>query len=456
MQAKIYGDYGVPARTGLCGSPGTGSTPVSRPLKIMERKDIVLAIVFTMLMLPISGALYFTWTKNQDTDKRLFGYSSASLAGPSLSQIKAQINIAQILPQKLQNPPEIIKAVYLTSWSSASKKYIDGYLSDLVKNTEINAVVIDIKDYSGYVSYLSKSPEVLKYKTSKEIISDLPELIKKLHEKNIYTIARISTFQDPAFARARPDLAVYDKVKTTDLKNPVLWQDGNGLNWLSPASTEAQDYNISIARDALANGFDEINFDYIRFPSDGKTKNMEIPFYDGKTARHIVIKDFFAKIRKELPDAVISADLFGQVTVNYDDLGIGQIMEDSFEYFDYICPMIYPSHYAPTFMGYKNPALYPYDVVKYSLDIANTRETDYADFILKPGGQVKKLAKIRPWLQDFNMGAVYTTAMVKEQITATKEALGANYAGYLMWNPSNVYKQDALQKEVTEETEIKK
>lgn len=401
----------------------------------MEKVEKVIVGLFIVLMLPVSVTLYFCLEKNQVLGQQISSVSGASLAKPALA-------VKNDLPKKLENPPEIIKAIYLTAWSAGSKKYVDGYLSDIFKNTEINAVVIDIKDYTGYVSYNSKAPEVVKYKTSKNIISDLSGLIKKLHEKNIYAIARISTFEDPAFAAARPDLAVYDKTKTADPKNPILWQDNNGLYWLDPSSTEAQDYNISIAKDALANGFDEVNFDYIRFPSDGKTSNMELPFYDGKTPRHTIIKNFFTRIRNALPNDKISADLFGQATVNYDDLGIGQIIEDSFEYFDYVCPMIYPSHYIAGFLNLENPAQWPYDVVKYSMETAIERQIAYGKTSEKTN-----LAKIRPWLQDFNMGAVYTADMVKEQITATQEATSENYAGYLMWNPSNVYKQEALVEE---------
>jgi hypothetical protein len=428
----------------------------------MELVEKFIVAMFIVLMVPIVGALYFSLQVNQQVALQtgsMFGASLSNSVLPILPENKLaeESDIVEVdFSKKLQNPPEIIKAIYLTSWSAGSSKYVNGYLESILKNTEINAVVIDIKDYTGYVSYLSQVPEVVKYKTSKNIITDLSGLIKKLHEKNIYVIARLSVFEDPAFARARPELAVYDSSLPWPLvAREKLWKDNNGLYWLDPSSKEVQDYNIAIAKDALSRGFDEINFDYIRFPSDGKTKNMAFPYWDGITPRHLVMRNFFERIRQELPDAKLSVDLFGQSTISYDDLGIGQIIEDSFEYFDYVCPMVYPSHYATNFLSFKNPALYPYDVVKYSMDTALQRENNY--FKLKELTVVDESenkekskeikAKIRPWLQDFNMGAVYTTEMVKEQITATKDALGENYAGYLMWNPSNVYKQGALAKE---------
>jgi len=421
-------------------------------MNIVEK---IIVILFVILMLPITGTLYFSLEKNQSLDYKLASLSKASLSNSVLSkniENREQEAIKIDYSKKLQNPPEVISAIYLTSWSAGSDKYVNGYLENIFKNTEINAVVIDIKDYTGYVSYNSQAEKVLKYKTSKNIIVDLSGLIKKLHEKNIYVIARLSVFEDPVLAMARPDLAVYDlSLPLPLITRERLWKDNNGLHWIDPSSKEAWDYNISIAKDALSRGFDEINFDYIRFPSDGKTENMTFPYWDGVTPRHLVIKNFFERIRQELPDAKLSVDLFGQATINYDDLGIGQIIEDSFEYFDYVCPMVYPSHYAKDFMGFENPALYPYDIVKYSMESAIERQKVYKKLLglteQVGNGQEIKLAKIRPWLQDFNMGAVYTAEMVKEQITAIKEALEENYAGYLMWNPSNVYKAEALEKE---------
>lgn len=334
----------------------------------------------------------------------------------------------EILPEKLANPPEIIKAVYVTGWSAGNKSYLN-YLADLFKTTEINAVVIDIKDYSGLVSYKSGA------------ISNINALVNFFHEKNIYVIGRIAVFEDPTFSKARPDLAVFDKTKTTDKTNPVLWQDNHNLSWLDPASKEVWDYNISIAKDVLAHGFDEINFDYIRFPSDGKTQNMGFPFWDQTTPRRVVLKNFFKYLRQELPDAKLSADLFGQATVNPDDLGIGQIIEDALEYFDYVCPMVYPSHYAINFIGFLNPAEHPYEVVAYSMSMALAKKIAYQN--LNPE---IKLAELRPWLQNFNMGAVYTAEMVKSQITASKDALKDEFNGYMLWSPSNIYSKGAILK----------
>lgn len=351
-------------------------------------------------------------------------------------------------PQKpLVNPPAIIKAVYLTAWSAGNSKKID-YLIDLAEKTEINAVVIDIKDYSGYVAYDTDVEEAEKYKSEQVKIPKINSLIKKLHEKEIYIIARITVFQDPVLAKTRPDLAIHSKNKCqmSDIKcqtsSLTLWLDHKKLAWIDPSAKEAWDYNIAIAKDAANRGFDELNFDYIRFASDGDLGDMVFPFWDKKIPKNKAIKSFFKYLREELRGVKISADLFGVAVIEKNDLGIGQIIEDSFDYFDYISPMIYPSHYSAGFFGYKNPSLYPYETVKYSMTAAIERLKIYrgeqatssiSSSLLHP--------KIRPWLQDFDLGADYDAQKVRSQIKASDEVGGI---GWLLWNPSNNYTTEAL------------
>jgi len=158
-----------------------------------------------------------------------------------------------------------------------------------------------------------------------------------------------------------------------------------------------------------------------------------------------------------LPGVKISADLFGLTTVQKDDLGIGQIIEDAYENFDYVSPMVYPSHYASGFIGYKNPAKYPYEVIKYSLDGAvkklslldgsmGATSTTSTVFTSSTNSIVnnKKFAELRPWIQDFDLGADYNAQMVGLEIKAVQDALGDRYAGFLLWSPSNIYTLEAL------------
>lgn len=379
--------------------------------------------------------------------------ASSSSDKTDLKSEKLPVN-SDIEPQKpLLNPPETIKGVYMTSWSAASDIRVNGII-EMKKNSGLNAVIVDIKDYSGLIAYDIKLPQSEEYKTKEIRIRKLNSLIKKFHDNGIYAIARITVFQDPALAKARPDLAVKKKENASSTPPYPTWYDRKGLAWTDPSSKEVWDYNIAIAKDALARGFDEINFDYIRFPSDGDMKSMYFSFWDQKIPRDKIIQSFFKYTRESLPEAKLSADLFGLVTINKDDLGIGQILEDAYQYFDFVSPMVYPSHYYSGTLGYSNPAEYPYEIIKYSMDSAAKRLQDYEFKLISEqktatsnaeNGTPKQISKIRPWLQDFSLGTVYTLEMVKLQIKAVSDSLGNRYNGYMLWNPSNFYTQKAIE-----------
>ncbi len=369
--------------------------------------------------------------------------SNHYLSLPALPEGEKPAVATPILPKKvqdlpnqkpLQNPPPVIKAIYATSWSAGSAKKM-GYLIDLIKKTELNAIVIDIKDFSGYVTYDIKNDDVEKYKAKEIRIPLINSLIKRLHDQNIYVIARITAFQDPILAKARPDLAVKNKV------TGEIWKDRKRLSWIDPAAKDAWDYLLAIAKDARGRGFDELNFDYIRFPSDGDLSIFTFPFYNPETElKSGVINNFFVYLRNHLAETKISADLFGLSTVNADDLGIGQLIENAYANFDFVSPMVYPSHYASGFLGYKNPATFPYEVVKYSLDhgllrLTNTTNTSTPPFT----------AKLRPWLQDFDLGATYDAEKVALEIKAVKDA--GLEDGWMLWDPNNIYTKEALQQE---------
>jgi hypothetical protein len=336
-----------------------------------------------------------------------------------ISEEKVKMADVVIIPSVQKVLPDKIMAVYLTSWSASDSSRID-YVVDLAKKTEINAVVIDIKDWSGRVPYGTNVSLIKDYGAERVIIKDIKGLIERLHREGLYVIARITVFQDPVLAANRSDLAV------KDLSGGV-WYDYHGLAWIDPTKKEGWDYNIALAKDAASNGFDEINFDYIRFPSDGDLSNMEV----GNIPKNEVIKSFYQYLRTELKGTRISADLFGLTTVNSDGLGIGQVITDAYQYFDYVCPMVYPSHYASGFIGFENPVDHPFEVVAYSMAKAKIKLGD-------------SNSKIRPWLQDFDLGAVYDTEKVYLQIKAVKDILTDKYYGYMLWSPTNWYNEEAI------------
>lgn len=324
--------------------------------------------------------------------------------------------------------PNSVKAIYMTSCVSATPKLRE-VLLDIAKSTEINSIVIDIKDFTGTITF---NPDGEKFRGNGGRgckSKDLKEFIHTLHENGIYVIGRISVFQDHFLVDKKPELAVKRK------SNGEIWKDHKGISWFDAGSKEIWDYVIDLAKESYTLGFDEINFDYIRFPSDGNMDDIYYPFSNGKVKSE-VIKEFFSYLKENLKvvGMPISADVFGMTTTNYNDLNIGQILEHALENFDYIAPMVYPSHYPPGFLNFPNPAEKPYEVIKYSMDIAFTRAVIASS---SPN-------KLRPWLQDFNLGSNYDAEKIRMQIQATYDS-GLN--SWMLWNASNRYTASALLEE---------
>lgn len=326
--------------------------------------------------------------------------------------------------------PESVKAIYMTSWT-ASEKDLRERLVKMIDETELNSVVIDIKDYSGRIAFEVRDPSLIEIGSAQERIVDIKDFIKYLHSKNIYIIGRIAVFQDPYLVGKMPDLAVK---KASD---GTVWKDYKGITWLDQCSLEVWDYIVSIARESEKVGFDELNFDYIRFPSDGNMANIKYPFCGESFSKPAALENFFVYLKENLSDISVplSADLFGMVTVNTDDLNIGQVLERAEPYFDYIAPMVYPSHYPKGYNNYQNPATMPYEVVKTAMDAASRR-------LIAASSTPHKL---RPWLQDFDLGAIYDASMVRKQKQAVYDA---GLSSWMLWDASNKYTLEALDEDV--------
>ncbi len=335
------------------------------------------------------------------------------------------------LGEKLKNPPSSLRGIYMTSWTAGTPSLFNNLLN-LIEETELNAVVLDVKDYSGYLSFRTSIPLAEEIKAHDELrIVDIQKVIRDLHDRNIYVIGRLQVFQDPLLALARPDLAVRDSVT----REP--WRDHKNLSWLDPAGQEVRQYALEIAREADRYGFDEINFDYVRFPSDGNLERMVFPFWDNVTPRYEVVRSFFQFLREETlkEDIKISADIFGMASWRAMDLDydayIGQRMTDALPYFDAVMPMIYPSHFAPGTVGFENPADHPYEIVYESLKRTKQLMATTTNCV----------ASIRPWIQDFDIGANYGPEEVRAQIRATYDN---GIKGWVLWNASNKYTREAL------------
>jgi hypothetical protein len=235
-------------------------------------------------------------------------------------------------------------------------------------------------------------------------------------------------FKDNVLAQHRPDLAIID----TRTGKP--WIDNEKLAWVDPFREEVWDYLIDIAKEAVAKGFDEVQFDYVRFPTDGRLSAAVYSRPNNASTRLPAIAGFLARARRELgPSGVfLGADVFGYTAFNTNDTDIGQRVEEIAPHLDYICPMAYPSGYHLGIPGYRNPVAHPYEVVRESVRLVRQRSQHAR-------------AQVRPWLQDFRDYAfdrrIFGAREVRAQIRGAVEG-GA--AGWMLWNPRNDYTAEAL------------
>lgn len=325
-----------------------------------------------------------------------------------------------------------VKGLYLTGWTVGNMDKVNHYIQ-LANNTEINTYVIDIKDDDGYVGYESEIPAVREIKAWKKKY-DVDKVLKAFHDNNIHIIGRVVCFKDPVLSSKKPELAV-------KRANGTVWKDNHGLTWLNPYNKESWPYLVDIAREGVKKGFDEIQFDYIRFPNDGDKKAMFFGDMDKK--KYEVINEFLAYARKELPGVILSADVFGIICESPGDTeDIGQYLEYIGKDIDYISPMAYPSHYAigqivNKVIFYK-PDLEPYGVVYNTLVKARERISNVEGY----------KAKVRPYIQDFTASwlgkgyyQTYGPEQVRQQIKAVYDA---GYEEWILWNANNTYSEDAL------------
>ena len=324
--------------------------------------------------------------------------------------------------------PQAIKATYLTYYGVGDRG-IRTRVLDLTARTELNAVVIDVKGDRGWILYKTEVEQALAAGAQgPATLRDFDGLMADFKARGIYTIARIVTFKDNILATARPDLAIID----TRTGKP--WIDNEKLAWMDPFREEVWAYNIAIAQEAIRRGFDEIQFDYVRFPTDGKLGAAKYAKPNNKETRLTAVAAFLAKARRELgaSGAFLAADLFGYTAFNENDTDIGQRIEELAPHLDYICPMVYPSGYHKGIPGHANPVLVPGKVVHESVRLIRKRA----------GGTV---AQVRPWLQDFRDYAfdrrIFGVSEVQAQIRGSEEAGGS---GWMLWNPRNDYTGSAL------------
>ena len=404
--------------------------------------------------------------------------TSTNLGGES---VDATAEVAEVTRATSTGPipkyvptPEAVKAIYMTQCVVGTPSF-RADLVKLIDETELNAVIIDIKDYTGKIAFDTDHPDLAASVSDQCGARDIKTFVEMLHSKGIYVMGRITVFQDPYYSSTHPDLAV-------KFASPAgaVWKDHNGLSFIDVGAKPYWDYIITLSREAHTLGFDELNYDYIRYPSDGPMQNIVFD-WAGNKEKQVMLEEFFAYLQKEMKDPtkypagvnppIISADLFGMVTTNYDDLNIGQVLERALPYFDYVAPMVYPSHYPKGFNGWNNPNTVPYELIKFVLGSAVRRtiasESQIETLGSKPitksvvvpptssttASTTKEVAsgnftkeiydkdKIRPWIQDFDYGGDYDVAEVRAQIQATYDV---GLDSWMLWAPSNRYTRGAL------------
>ncbi len=371
--------------------------------------DAIVTVCSTAIRTDASGQFTVDASRDATIRARAAGYLRADVTVQSLADAHADIPLKPFRP----------KALYLSMYGISHGALRSSALN-LIDGTELNALVIDVKGDRALVAYPSKVALAAQVGAQKIItMRDLPGLLKDLHGRGIYTIARIVVFKDNLLATGRPDLAIRRQ-------NGSIYTDRERLAWTNPFSHEVWNYNIAIATEVAAAGFDEIQFDYVRLP-DTRGLVYEVPWTEANRAA--AINGFLKAAHDALVpyNVFLAADVFGYICWNSDDTGIGQKIEHVSEVVDYISPMLYPSGFQFGIPGYKNPVEHPSEIVRKSLERARDRT---------------RLAPVhfRPWLQAFRDyafgGRPFTNGEVRTQIDAA-EAFGSD--GWMIWNPRNNY-----------------
>lgn len=336
-----------------------------------------------------------------------------------------------LTPNKITAGPNVeaapvVKGIYVTAYSAGGSRM--STLVDLVDSTDLNAMVIDIKDDEGYITYKTDNPKLIEMGKPQPFISNINKLMERLNSHEIYPIARVVVFKDTILAKKNPELSFRNSDGT-------VWSNSKGNSFVNPYSKVVWDYNIEVAMEAAKLGFKEIQFDYVRFPEGFEKRADSLKYEKSNISRIDAVTSFvnYAKEQLEPLGIKVSVDIFGYAASVPAAEGIGQDFVQISEQVDVICPMIYPSHYTTGWFNAQDPDRAPYQTIKGA--IADTHKK------LEPLGDNKPI--IRPWIQDFTASWLgkghytkYGKHEVEEQIRALKES---NIDEYLLWNASNKY-----------------
>ncbi|MFD1031191.1 putative glycoside hydrolase [Metaplanococcus flavidus] len=329
--------------------------------------------------------------------------------------------------------PDAVRGIFVTAHSAGGARFDS--LIDLIGSTDLNAMVIDIKEDYGYLTYKPEEGSTLdEYGIGQNYIKDPRAMLERLEEEEIYPIARVVVFKDSALADARPELSFMD--------GNSVWKNGRGESFVNPYMKEVWDYNVEIAIEAAKLGFKEIQFDYVRFPEGFENRAETLKYskgeydgeeYDGVQSRVDAVTDFVAYAREQLEpyDVEVSVDIFGYSATLPEAPGIGQNFSKISENVDVISSMIYPSHWT-SYFGIAKPDLEPYKLVDEYSKVENAKLAE-----------LENPPVSRPWLQDFTasyLGSGNYLRYGKAEVEAQIKALNDNGIDeFLLWNAGNTY-----------------
>ncbi len=393
-------------------------------------KSLLLTSVFLASLLLTSCGAWGKEAAQAVMSQAVTTDTADGILAEQLEQDKEQILEALKEPIK-------VKGIYVTGPVAGIDKMEE--LITLVEETELNAMVIDIKNDTGVVTYKMHTPVVEEIGAAVGYISDIETLIQRLKEKDIYLIARIVAFKDPYLAEQKPELSLYTQTGE-------VFRDRNGEAWVNPYQKEVWDYLMEIGTEVAAVGFDEIQFDYIRFTTDTKAADIDYGEEALQKSKEEVITEFTKYAYDTLSPlgVAVSADVFGTIIDNQVDAAIvGQNYEDMASNLDAICPMVYPSHYQNGAYGIPVPDKAPYDTVYKAMSASKEK-------------LASQETQVRVWLQDFTASwlpeyASYGETEIRAQIQAVYDA---GYEEWILWNARMNYTKDALLPE--EETQKEK
>lgn len=390
-----------------------------------------------ILILAMTGCSRYEPAKEMTRAQEESVQSEASGAQNGQETQEAEAADSQVITISTYPPrnPVKVKGIYVSAYVAGTGDMMDKIIEE-IDRTELNAVVIDVKDDQGRITYAMDSPTVNEIGACQVFIQDMPALMAKLKEHGIYTIARVVAFRDPYLAEQKPEWSLH-------VGDGKIYRDNKGLAWVNPYKKEVWDYLIEVGKKAGEAGFDEIQFDYIRFAVD-RTMN-DVVFDDADTQgrnKTQAITEFVGYAHDELAKEglFVSADVFGTIMRSEEDAAaVGQEYEDMAEQLDYICPMIYPSHYGPENFGIEYPDTQPYDTILNALN--GSRE-----LLAASAKEDAPQAVVRPWLQDFTASYLehyikYGDEQVRQQIQAVYDA---GYDQWILWDAGVSYHYGGL------------